>query len=154
MTTTGVRKSVARGKARCEADDAALLQQECRRAFYRWVCATRWKMVPREVCKRLRTGWPIRKNKLPTVRGQGRSQIIEGRPIEYQPQAVGGYSEFGHLEDDLVIGSNKSQVVTVVDRKTRLLHVVKFASCRTAVAVLALTEAYARMDIRLHGTLT
>ncbi|WP_159395755.1 hypothetical protein [Streptomyces sp. 3211] len=64
------------------------------------------------------------------------------------------HSEFGHLEGDLVIGSNKSQVATLVDRKTRFLHVVKVASCRTAVVVPALIEACERMDFRLNGTLT
>ncbi|MGW2514842.1 IS30 family transposase, partial [Streptomyces scopuliridis] len=43
--------------------------------IYRSVYTTRWKVVPRELCKRLRTGRPIRKNKRHTVKGQWRSQI-------------------------------------------------------------------------------
>nr|WSX54053.1 hypothetical protein OG409_37135 [Streptomyces sp. NBC_00974] len=53
-----------------------------------------------------------------------------------------------------MIGSNNSQVATLFDRKTRFLHVVKLASRHTAMVVPALAEAYARMDSRLHGTLT
>ncbi|MFD6971575.1 IS30 family transposase [Streptomyces sp. NPDC059949] len=122
--------------------------------IYRSVYTTRWKVVPRELCKRLRTGRPIRKNKRHTVKGQWRSQIIDARPIEDRPQAAEDRSESGHLEGDLVIGSNNSQVATLVDRRTRFLHVVKLASRHTAVVVPALTEAYARMDSRLHRTLT
>lgn len=103
--------------------------------IYRSVYTTRWKVVPRELCKRLRTGRPIRKNKRHTVKGQWRSQIIDARPIEERPQAAEDRSESGHLEGDLVIGSNNSQVATLVDRTTRFLHVVKLASRHTAVVV-------------------
>jgi IS30 family transposase len=48
------------------------------------------------------------------VKGQWRSQITDARPIEERPQAAGDRSEFGHLEGDLVIGSNNSQVATLV----------------------------------------
>jgi hypothetical protein len=95
--------------------------------IYRSVYTTRWKVIPRELCKRLRTGRPIRKNKRHTVKGQWRSQITDARPIEERPQAAEDRSESGHLEGDLVIGSNNSQVATLVDRKTRFLTVVKLA---------------------------
>ncbi|WUS11417.1 IS30 family transposase [Streptomyces sp. NBC_01260] len=122
--------------------------------IYRSVYITRWKVVPRELCKRLRTGRPIRKNKRHTVKGQWRSQIRDARPIEDRPQAAEDRSESGHLEGDLVIGSNNSQVATLVDRKTRFLHVVKLASRHTAVVVPALAETCTRMDSRLRGTPT
>nr|WP_237554658.1 IS30 family transposase [Streptomyces sp. SID4948] len=122
--------------------------------IYRSVCTIRWKVVPRELCKRLRTGRPIRKNKRHMVKGQWRSQITGARPIEERPEAAEDRSESGHLEGDLLIGSNNSQVVTLVDRKSRFLTVVKLASRRTTVVVPALAETYARMDPRLRGTLT
>ncbi|MEV6712640.1 IS30 family transposase [Lentzea sp. NPDC051208] len=122
--------------------------------IYRSVYITRWKVVPRELCKRLRTGRPIRKNKRHTVKGQWRSQITDARPIDERPPAAEDRSEFGHLEGDLVIGSNNSQVATLVDRKSRFLTVVKLASRHTTVVVPALAEAYTRMNPELHGTLT
>ncbi|WP_198357581.1 IS30 family transposase [Streptomyces sp. So13.3] len=122
--------------------------------IYRSIYTTRWKVVPRELCKRLRTGRPIRKNKRHTVKGQWRSQIIDARPIEERPQEAEHRSDFGHLEGDLMIGSNNSQVATLVDRKSRFLTVVKLASRHTAVVVPALAKTYARMDSRLHATLT
>lgn len=53
-----------------------------------------------------------------------------------------------------MIGSDNSQVATLVDRKTRFLTVVKLASRHTNVVVPALAETYTRMDSRLRGTLT
>ncbi|MEV4972087.1 IS30 family transposase [Streptomyces scopuliridis] len=80
--------------------------------------------------------------------------MSDARPIEERLQAANDRSESGHLEGDPVIGSNNSQVATLVDRKTRFLQVVKLASRRTTVVVPALAETYARMDPRLRGTLT
>lgn len=122
--------------------------------IYRSIYTTRWKVVPRELCKRLRTGRPIRKNKRHTVKGQWRSQITDARPIDERPQAAEDRSAPGHLEGDLVIGSNNSQVATLVDRKTRFLTVVKLASRHTAVVIPALAVTYERMDSRLRATLT
>ncbi|MFB7137848.1 IS30 family transposase [Streptomyces sp. NPDC056237] len=122
--------------------------------IYRSVYTTRWKVIPRELCKRLRTGRPIRKNEHHTVKGQWRSQITDARPIEERPRAAEDRSESGHLEGDLVIGSNNSQVATLVDRKSRFLTVVKLASRHTTVVVPALVETYERMDPRLRSTLT
>ncbi|MGI3197560.1 IS30 family transposase [Streptomyces sp. GLT-R25] len=130
-------------------DDPAL--EISHETIYRSVYTTRWKVVPRELCKRLRTGRPIRKNKRHTVKGQWRSQITDARPIEERPQAAGDRSEFGHLEGDLVIGSNNSQVATLVDRKSRFLTVVKLASRHTTVVVPALAETYERMVRRGRG---
>ncbi|MFJ4866785.1 IS30 family transposase [Streptomyces sp. NPDC088748] len=133
-------------------DDAEM--RISRETIYRSVRTTRWKVVPCELCKRLRIGRPIRRNKRHTVKGQWCSQIIDARPIQERPQAAEDRSESGHLEGDLVIGSNSSQVATLVDRKTRFLRVVTLAGRHTAVVVAALAEAYARMDSRLRGTLT
>ncbi|MGW0842563.1 transposase [Streptomyces sp. NPDC002787] len=103
--------------------------------------------------KRLRTGRPIRKNKRHTVKGQWRSQITDARPIEDRPQAAENRSEFGHLEGDLVIDSNNSQVATLVDQKSRFLTVVKLTSRQTTVVVPALAETHERMGPRLRCTL-
>jgi IS30 family transposase len=119
--------------------------------IYRSVYTTRWKVIPRELCKRLRTGRPIRKNKRHTVKGRWHSRITDARPIEERPQAAADRNEF---EGDLVIGSNNSQVATLVDRKSRFLTVVKLASRHTTVVVPALAETYERMNPRLRSTLT
>ncbi|MET7390585.1 hypothetical protein ACFYPT_37870 [Streptomyces sp. NPDC005529] len=53
--------------------------------IYRSVYTTRWKVIPRELCKRLRTGRPFRKGKRHTVKGQWRSQITDARPMRTDP---------------------------------------------------------------------
>lgn len=122
--------------------------------IYRSIYTTRWKVIPRELCKRLRTARPIRKNKRHTVKGQWRSQIIDARSIEQRPEAAQDRSTLGHLEGDLVIGSNHSQVATLVDRKTRYLVIVKLPSRRSTIVVPELIKTYAELDPRLRDTLT
>lgn len=123
-------------------------------SIYRAIYVTRWKVIPRQLCQKLRTGRPIRKNKRNVVKGQWRSQIKGARPIEDRPALADQRAVLGHLEGDLIIGSKNSQVATLVDRKSRFLILVALRSRHTATVIPALTEAYSRMDKRLHGTLT
>ncbi|GIH79426.1 hypothetical protein [Planobispora longispora] len=51
-------------------------------SIYRVIYTTRWKLIPRELRTKLRTGRPIGKSKKNTVKGQWRSQITGARPIE------------------------------------------------------------------------
>lgn len=123
-------------------------------SIYRAVYTTRWKVIPRELCRKLRTGRPIRKNKKNSVKGQWRSQIIGARPIEERPAEATHRLTLGHLEGDLIVGARNSQVATLVDRASRFLTMVALTSRHTTTAIPALVQAYARMDERLHGTLT
>lgn len=122
--------------------------------IYRSIYTTRWKVIPKELCKRLRTGRPIRKNKRHTIKGQWRSQIIDARPIEHRPATAEDRSELGHLEGDLVIGANNSQIATLVDRRSRYLVIVALRSRHSSVVGPALADAYANLDPRLRGTRT
>ncbi|MGW5301865.1 IS30 family transposase [Rhodococcus aetherivorans] len=122
--------------------------------IYRSIYTSRWKVIPRELCKKLRTRRPIRKNKRHSVKGQWRSQITDARPIEDRPADADDRSALGHLEGDLVIGSNNSQVATLVDRKARFLTIVKLASRHTTTVVPALIDTYTRINPVLRSTLT
>lgn len=122
--------------------------------IYRSIYTTRWKLIPKELCKRLRTGRPIRKNKRHTVKGQWRSQIIDARPIEQRPEIAEGRSTLGHLEGDLVIGTSNSQVATLVGRKSRYLVVVKLPSRHSTIVAPELIKAYDGLDPQLRDTLT
>ncbi|MEV4130521.1 IS30 family transposase [Nocardia sp. NPDC049707] len=122
--------------------------------IYRSVYTSRWKVIPKEMNKKLRTGRPIRKNKRHTIKGQWRSQIIGARSIEDRPTDAEDRSVAGHLEGDLVIGGTVSQIATLVDRKTRYLTIVQLADRRTGTVVAALIDRYARMHPSLRRTLT
>ena len=134
--------------------DGNQLMQISHESIYRAIYTTRWKVIPRELCSKLRTGRPIRKNKRHTVKGQWRSQIIGARSIDDRPVSANDRTELGHLEGDLIIGSKNSQVATLVDRKSRFLTMVALPSRHTATVIPALQHAFTRMDRRLLATLT
>jgi IS30 family transposase len=123
-------------------------------SIYRAIYISRWKVVPRELCRSLRTGRPIRKNKRNTVKGQWRSQITGARPIEERCAEAADRAALGHLEGDLIIGARNSQVATLVDRKSRYLIMVAARSRHTGTVIPALIQAYGRMDPRLRKSLT
>ncbi|MEW2477541.1 IS30 family transposase [Micromonospora gifhornensis] len=123
-------------------------------SIYRAIYTSRWKLIPRELCAKLRTGRPIRKNKKNTVKGQWRSQITGARPIEERPAAADARTELGHLEGDLIVGAKNSQVATLVDRKSRYLTMVALPSRHTTTVIPALQQAFSVMEARLLSTLT
>jgi transposase, IS30 family len=123
-------------------------------SIYRAIYISRWKVIPRELSRKLRTGRPIRKNKRNTVKGQWRSQITGARPIEERGAEAADRLALGHLEGDLVIGAKNSQIATLVDRKSRYLIMVAASSRHTTTVIPALVRAYARMDPRLRRSLT
>jgi IS30 family transposase len=134
------------------ADDPSM--RVSHESIYRAIYTSRWKVIPRELSRKLRTGRPIRKNKHHTVKGQWRSQIIGARSIDERPAAADQRSALGHLEGDLIVGAKNSQVATLVDRKSRFLTMVALASRHTATVIPALQQAFSRMDSRLTRTLT
>jgi IS30 family transposase len=123
-------------------------------SIYRAIYITRWKVIPRELSRKLRTGRPIRKNKRNTVKGQWRSQITDARPIGERGAEADSRLALGHLEGDLIIGAKNSQIATLVDRKSRYLIMVAVKSRHTTTVIPALIRAYARMDPRLRKSLT
>ncbi|QYN18939.1 IS30 family transposase [Amycolatopsis sp. DSM 110486] len=134
-----------------EGDPDMMVSHE---TIYRSVYTSRWKLIPKAMSKKLRTGRPIRKNKRHSVKGQWRSQIIDARPITDRPAEAEDRSVIGHLEGDLIVGGTSSQVATLVDRKTRYLTVVQLADRRTETVVAGLIERYATMPETLHRSLT
>ncbi|MGN2638939.1 IS30 family transposase [Nocardia takedensis] len=141
------------GRLRLEyaGDPAMTVSHE---TIYRAVYTERWKIIPKEMNKRLRTGRPIRKHKRHSVKGQWRSQIIGARPITDRPAAADDRSVAGHLEGDLVLGGTFSQIATIVDRKTRHLTVLQLADRRTTTVVPALIARFAQSPAGALRTLT
>lgn len=99
------------------------------------------KTLPHRIHQRLRRGRPLRHGKHYSTRGQWRSQIKNARPISDRPAAAEHRRQPGHWEGDLIIGSNTSQVATLVDRADKTVHLVGLES-RTAECL--------RTELALH----
>lgn len=86
---------------------------------------------------------PQAKQKRGAVRAKKNKSIIPDRaPLKERPDSANTRKEIGHLEADLVFnsGSQSSNILTVVDRKSRMVRLVKNDSKKTSVVMQAVVE--------------
>jgi transposase, IS30 family len=106
----------------------------------------------RELARCLRTGRAARR---PRGRAERRGQIpgmvnISERPAEAADRAVPG-----HWEGDLIIGKGgKSQIATLVERKTRYVLLARLADGRAETVAAALADRVATLPAHLWKSLT
>lgn len=101
-------------------------------AIYRSLYIQSWAVLDKSLQKRLLSGRPIRRAVSNTTTGQWRSQIKDAVSIDDRPEEVDGRTVAGHWEGDLMIGSQQSQIATVVERATRFTAIVHVASRHAA----------------------
>lgn len=88
-------------------------------------------------------------------RSHGRGQIRNRVPIDHRSPAADARSEPGHLEGDLVFGTRPSAVATLVDRQSRVTHVVALPDGYRAETVADALIAYlGRLPAHLRRSLT
>jgi len=109
--------------------------------------------LKKELMAHLRTRRQLRQAKGGVTRS-GLGQIagtvsIRERPAEAQDRAVPG-----HWEGDLLCGSNHSCMVTLVERATRFVMLLKVPGSDTATVVGALTKHIGRLPAELRRSLT
>ena len=98
------------------------------------------KTFPGKVHTCLRRAQPLRHGKHYTTRGVWRSQIKEAAPLSKRPAEAETREVLGHWEGDLIIGSNTSQVATIVDRTSRAVDLIKLLSRHAPVVVGCLSD--------------
>ena len=110
--------------------------------------------LPRGVHQYLRRSHPIRYGKTYSVRGQWRSIIKEATSIHERPYHIDQRRDLGHWEGDMVIGSNCSQIATLVERRTRQTIMIALNN-RTTTEVVdkIIQQLKRRQDIQIK-TLT
>lgn len=98
--------------------------------------------------KHLRYGFnPRKKEPLSFEQRRTSRHVRAGESIEHRPKHVLRRREFGHWEGDLVIGARKAgpAILTLVERKTRMLFATKISDTRTSSVV----DAFDRIERKL-----
>jgi len=83
-------------------------------------------VLPKGIYHCLRCCRPIRYGKYYFTRGQWRSQIKNAQSIDQCPTEANNRLIPGHWEGDLVLGTNFSQVATLVDRCTKEVQLPRY----------------------------
>lgn len=122
--------------------------------IYRCLYIPSRKVFDSNVFHELRTDRPIRRPR-GKKRSHGRGRIRNMVSIDLRGAAANDRSEPGHLEGDLVFGTRPSAVATLVDRQSRVTHVVALPDGYRAETVADALIAYlGRLPAYLRRSLT
>ena len=107
--------------------------------------------LKKELVSSLRTGRKIRKPKrsLRTTTPIPDLVSIRERPAEVEDRAIPG-----HWEGDLIVGTNSSHVLTLVERHTRFVMLARLTNKQTETVIKALTRLVPRLPKQLWLSVT
>lgn len=119
-------------------------------AIYQWIYNDRLDLIgylPRNHKER----WPKGKSK----RRRSLNQRIPDRmPLSQRPPEANDRSQIGHWETDLVVGSGKTALQTVVERKLRYIKLTRVANHSSEASRTALIQALSAYPPELRRSIT
>ena len=83
------------------------------------------------------------------MKGQGLGRIVDAIPISERPPSVEDRAVPGHWEGDLIIGSNNSQIATLVERQTRYVMLAKIDKKDSTTVIEALIKQSQKLPTEL-----
>lgn len=110
--------------------------------------------LKKELLKHLRRTRVMRRSRHHTQKGPDHGQIVDAVPISERPAEAADRAVPGHWEGDLLCGTKESQIVTLVERQTRYLMLVRVERKDTETVVQALTKHAQKLPRELYKSLT
>ena len=110
--------------------------------------------LKRELQQHLRTRRTMRRSQRASTMGQGRGQIVDAVSISARPPEVADRAIPGHWEGDLLAGARNSHLVTLVERQSRFVQLIRVGGKDTTTVVRALIRRVQRLPAGLMHSLT
>jgi IS30 family transposase len=110
--------------------------------------------LKKELLQHLRKTRAMRRSRHKSLKGEGLGQITGAVSIRERPASVEERAVPGHWEGDLIIGSNNSQIATLVERHTRYVMLVRVKSKDTKTVINALIKHAHKLPRELYKSLT
>ena len=110
--------------------------------------------LKKELLQHLRKTRAMRRSRHKSLKGEGLGQITNAVSIRERPASVEDRAVPGHWEGDLIIGSNNSQIATLVERHTRYVMLVRVKSKDTKTVIGALIKHAHKLPRELYKSLT
>ena len=107
-------------------------------------------VLKRELITHLRRGHRVRRAR----GGWNQGRIVDLVSIRERPAQVEDRAVPGHWEGDLLCGSGRSAIATLVERQSRFVMLVRVRERETAKVVRALTKHVHRLPVQLRRSLT
>ena len=110
--------------------------------------------LKKELLQHLRRTRSMRRSRDHTQKSKIQGRIPGAVSISERPATVGDRAVPGHWEGDLLLGSQNSQIATLVERQTRYVMLVKLAGKDTETVVNALIKHARKLPEELYKSLT
>ena len=111
-------------------------------------------VLKKELLACLRTQRIARRSKHASKKGKGLGKIVDAVPISERPATVEDRAVPGHWEGDLIEGSNRSFIATLVERQTRYVMLAKVENKTTDAVIQALIKQSGKLPDELYKSLT
>ena len=96
----------------------------------------------------------MRRSRHHTQKTADHGRITDAVSISERPASVEDRAVPGHWEGDLIVGSNNTQIATLVERNTRYVMLVKLDNRKTETVVNALIKNAHKLPQELYKSLT
>jgi len=110
--------------------------------------------LKKELQKHLRTQRAMRRGKHHSIKNEGLGQITNMVSISKRPASIEDRAVPGHWEGDMLEGSNRSYIATLVERHTRYVMLVKLKGKDTETVINALIKHAHKLPNELYKSLT
>ena len=111
-------------------------------------------VLKKDLIKHLRTGRRMRRAKAASARLISPHGILDAVRISQRPAEVEDRAVPGHWEGDLLVGSKRTKIATLVERKTRYVMLVKLDGKDSPTVVNALIKNARKLPQELYKSLT
>jgi len=111
-------------------------------------------VLKKDLIKHLRSGRRIRRAKAASARLISPHGILDAVRISERPAEVEDRAVPGHWEGDLLVGSKRTKIATLVERKTRYVMLVKMPANDSKSIVDALAYTVQKLPAELRRSLT
>jgi IS30 family transposase len=110
--------------------------------------------LKKELIQHLRSQRRIRRSRHSSVHGHSKGKIVDAISIRERPAEVEDRAIPGHWEGDLLRGAGNSHVVTLVERSSRFVTLIKVSGKDTGTVVAALSQHVQQLPAGLRRSLT
>jgi len=110
--------------------------------------------LKKELIHHLRRSRAMRRSRHHTQKTADHGRIVDAVSIRERPASVEDRAVPGHWEGDLIIGSNNSQIATLVERHTRYVMLARVPSKDTKTVIRALIKQAHKLPRELYKSLT
>jgi len=110
--------------------------------------------LKQELVAHLRSKRRVRRPQAASNHRQSRGRIVDAISIRQRPAEAEDRAVPGHWEGDLLCGSKQSFVVTLVERHSRFVMLIKVPDNRTDTVVAALSRTIQKLPAALKRSLT